>query len=166
MPHCDCTVVSSFDARDGVTSEVVLSALQPFLGQYDIELEADDEQDVSFSITDALEDSVVELQDGRLNLRLWCHCGGQDFMPDGIEELRLALGGLCESRGVLQICNQDTPADVDSTVMAVFFGKGEVEIKIAQIEYGLEQARPWLVPVLGQSEFDSLARRAFTRFSE
>lgn len=155
-----CTVSSTFAVKPDVTIPEILEALQPFLDAHDIDL-----TEYANAATNADESNRVELENGQMHLCLQCWCAGQDFEPEGTDELVEGLGTLALTHGALEIFNQDTPADAESTVMTRFFGQNENECAIAHVTYGFEKIRLFIEPVLGADVFTEITSLALARLS-
>lgn len=162
MSSCDCTVTAHFKVSPELTLKAALPYLKEFIGAYDLfqrkDLTAISDRD------DLVEDfsDHVALENGHLSFRLTCYCAGQDFLPDGVNELLEKLNPLAIEGGAVEIFNEDTPADAESTCMVRFVGASEFHKVLAQVQYGLEQAKPWISPVVGDDGFDVISRKMLT----
>lgn len=153
MSSCDCTINAFFKVAPSVTLSSALPNFRGFIEAYSLFGGADLN---NFPDTETMvEDSsdYIQVQEGYLCFRLSCHSAGQDFEPEGMSELLANLDSLAIDGAAVEIYNHDTPADAESTCMVRFVGATAYFKVLAQVQYGLEQAKTWISPVVGDDGF-------------
>lgn len=156
---------ANFRVQDGTTLQHVVDALGDFGKHFGDRRHAPGKSLPATGVLpqEELSTDVVSLSDERqliLYLEYWelpeqQHSRMMDAMMKALGELALPGGAALE----LLIVGE-TGEDEDSKVIgACFIGATELDRCNARLNYGLNQARPWLEPLLGTDEFSTVRRQ-------
>ena len=155
---------AQFRVHDGTTLQHVIDALGDFgkhFGCYK------SEDCVTVPETGALpqdEMSIDEVRlsnDRELTLRLEYWEVLDEQHPRMIDKMLSALGNMVVSSAAVELLLLGETGDPDDSkvVGAKFIGATELARCKARLAYGVEQARPWLEPILGSREFATVERQ-------
>ncbi|WP_432263493.1 hypothetical protein [Cupriavidus sp. TMH.W2] len=87
-----------------------------------------------------------------LDIPFWCSGG---YHQDGLDELAVALGKLCEGEDWIEQHDIET-GDSEAALIPYFIGATPELRLVACRKYGLVQAQTWLEPILGKEAFASV----------
>lgn len=156
---------ADFRVQEGTTLQHVVDALGDFGKHFGDSRHAPGETLPATGVVpqEELSTDVISLSDERqliLHLEYWelpdhQHSRMMDAMLTALGELALPGGAALE----LLIVGE-TGEDEDSKVTgARFIGSTELDRCKARLNYGIDQARPWLEPILGTDEFSTVRRQ-------
>ncbi len=148
MSSHDMSVRCSLSLKPGVTVAALMTALDSFMTEFNKELDGSavgDFGEVPFADPD---DSLELTASGKLSMSLFFHGPGHGIAPDCVEGICDALDEMVEGGGAVEFIDHDTSASISEAVAVRFVGETEAAKNLAQVNYGLEQAREWLEGVL------------------
>lgn len=146
--------------KPDTTIKMVIQAIDRFLTRHSIEIHPMEDPDALEDVGEVLfdRDGSLELSAERsLSLSLHCTSSGSGIPPDSIDELKTGIAGLILTGGAIVWYDQSTsPANEDGAVGVFFVGSSDREEQLARIRYGLDQAKDWLRPVIGEDRWNAI----------
>jgi len=144
MSSHDCRVSGSIKIRHGVTDEAIKSTLETFLAEHNL--------DYDELVADGIEFDGAVLHLG-INI-----LGYGGYQNDSLDALTESLASITDECGFIELLDFDT-GNSDVACTPYFIGADAASKQKAQLLYGIDQAEPWLRPVIGNEAFDALTRQ-------
>lgn len=100
--------------------------------------------------------SELSLVDHTLELSLDCWGQGQGVIPDAAEELLQSLAPHLAAGGAVEIIDTESSPECEEAIITLFVGPTDAAKKEARLQYGLDQARPWLSSLMSAAALGEL----------
>lgn len=161
MASHDLALRGRVPVNPDVTLAQVWDAICDLAEAFSIEL--DRMPDTAYGAIELVDlDNVVMLDEpGSLFLSLSISGFGHGTWPDAALEMLSRLDKLSDEGGAIELIDTDISAtNDDESKSARFVGSTLHAKRLAQVKYGLEQAKEWLTPIIGKAGFESVAKAA------
>ncbi|MHB1665984.1 hypothetical protein [Thiomonas sp.] len=144
MSH-DCLIRGSIPVRD-VSNEKLAAVFDPYL------------RTKGSSFQQAFANDEIDWREQKLilDLDLSTYGDGGGYSDTALDELAQRLNTIVRGPAWFELVDSDTEGP-EEALTPYFLGASDAEITEAQLRYGLEQAKPWLEPILGEKAFQEVA---------
>lgn len=159
------SIKASLQMHDGVTLQDIWGSTAPVHEEFGFPSSAPSSSatEVEFGEFTA---SELSLKDGTLEMSLDCWGTGQGVVPGPAIDLLAALAPYIAAGAAVEIFDTESSPESEEAIVTLFVGPTEAAKEQARLEYGLQQAQPWLSDLLGEEAWRKLCGTAASLLSD